>query len=427
MLDLVRQGLMQKGDDRDKVFMVRGRQVTLADALHYFNRKGIKDPSTLLEPNALAESSNDMSSPEDYDVKTPLSSKGDFLDAGHGIESDYDLSHSPSNASTQQLPQALINPKSSDFPEQQLARLQYLLQIQQWEILPAFRTIPVESYITSRPGAPLEIRYLDAILAQAKAFYTQLLVSRDLSVINTSWSATSEDELADLFYYSMYQGYGFLWNSQLDKAYEDFHKAFALIPQLLQNNHVGFLIYILDLLIRHDRNGHEEPLLQLLQQVSDHAGRIFGNNHPMYLITTWLRHPEGEISRSWIAESAMRKLLHFFQDSIGYFHPITIALLQTFATGLLNAQHYKEAAVRFHQLVDAFETTQSEYCYEVCYALRTMSEAYFYAEMYPQSLQVLKIALDRSASLPRGEEREIHVRCFRAMAEIFKKLDSTLR
>lgn len=42
MLDLVRQGLQHGGDDKDKVFMIRGKAVTLADALHYFNRKGIK-------------------------------------------------------------------------------------------------------------------------------------------------------------------------------------------------------------------------------------------------------------------------------------------------------------------------------------------------------------------------------------------------
>ena len=55
-----------KVDDKDKVFLVRGRQVTLADAQHYFNRKGIKDPSSLLESNG--DPTGELSSPEDADV-----------------------------------------------------------------------------------------------------------------------------------------------------------------------------------------------------------------------------------------------------------------------------------------------------------------------------------------------------------------------
>ena len=119
----------------------------------------------------------------------------------------------------------------------------------------------------------------------------------------------------------------------------------------------------------------------------------------------------------------MRKLLDFFQDSIGYFHSETIALLQTFATGLLNNESYAESAVRFQQLVDAFETTQGKQCYEVCYALRRTSEAYFYNGKYAESLQAIKAVLERSKSLPHLEEREMYVRCLRALAEISGKLN----
>lgn len=88
----------------------------------------------------------------------------------------------------------------------------------------------------------------------------------------------------------------------------------------------------------------------------------------------------------------------------------------------MNRKWYAEAAIRFQQLVDAFETTMSKRCYEVCYALRSTSEAYFHLEQYKESLQALKTALERAESLPRMEEREIYVRCLRGMAEISNKL-----
>lgn len=422
MLDLVRQGLMQKGDDREKVFIVRGRQVTLADALHYFNRKGIKDPSTLLEPNALVDSSNDASSPEDYDVRTPLSSRGDFLETGHNIDSDSDLTHASHNAVPPSIPAVLSDPKTNNYVERHLLFLQHELHIPHWESLQSFPKKLTDGGNVSRPGTQLELRYLDAIYVQAKTYCTQIFSANDLSVVNTSWSATSDNALADQFFYSMYQGYGFFWNDQRDQAIEYFQKAFGMIHQLLKDRHIGFLIYLFDLIIRHDRSGYDEPLLMLLRQTADTASALSGPDHPIHLIASWLRHPEGEVSRPWIAESALRKILEFFQDSIGYFHPMTIALLQTFANGLMNAKQYRESAVRFRQLVEAFETTQSMHSYEVCYALRTMSEAYFHAEMYQEALQALKLALDWSVGLPHLEEREIHARCLRGIAEIYSRL-----
>jgi tetratricopeptide (TPR) repeat protein len=219
----------------------------------------------------------------------------------------------------------------------------------------------------------------------------------------------------------MYHGYSFLWNGQKEKAFENFLAASDSIEGLIKDNHVAFLIYIFDLVVRHDGTGYEDPLLMILQHLADMAKTVYDSeDHPIYLIALWLKN--APMSRAWLAESTLRKLLDFFQDSIGYFHPETIALLQTFATALLNRMRYAEAAVRFQQLVDAFETTQGKNCYEVCYALRSTSEAYFHMDQFPESLQALKAALERSESLPRPEEREIYVRCLRAMAEISNKL-----
>lgn len=194
-----------------------------------------------------------------------------------------------------------------------------------------------------------------------------------------------------------------------------------MIEGLIKDSHVAFLIYIFDLVVRHDGTGYEEPLLMILQHVADMARTVYDSEtQPIYLIALWLKN--AAMSRAWLAESTLRKLLDFFQDSIGYFHPETIALLQTFATALLNRKKYAESAVRFQQSVDAVETTQGKNCYEACYNLRNTSEAYFHMGSYPEALRALKAALERSESLPRPEEREIYVRCLRGMAEISNKL-----
>ena len=132
----------------------------------------------------------------------------------------------------------------------------------------------------------------------------------------------------------MYHGYSFLWNGQREDAFKNFFAASDLIEGLIKDNHVAFLIYIFDLVVRHDGTGYEEPLLMILQHVADMARTVFGSeSQPIYLIALWLKN--ATISRSWLAESSLRKLLDFFQDSIGNFHSETIALLQTFATALL--------------------------------------------------------------------------------------------
>ncbi|KAK5202770.1 hypothetical protein LTR41_011497 [Exophiala xenobiotica] len=74
---------------------------------------------------------------------------------------------------------------------------------------------------------------------------------------------------------------------------------------------------------------------------------------------------------------------------------------------LADALHY------FQQLVDAFETTSSKQCYEVCHALGSMSEVYFHMNQYQQSLQALRAAVDRAKTLFRREEQEIYARCLR--------------
>ncbi|KIV86504.1 hypothetical protein PV11_02114 [Exophiala sideris] len=421
MLDLVRQGLQQKGDDKDKVFLVRGRQVTLADALHYFNRKGIKDPSSLLESQA--DTSGDLSSPDDGDARTPLSSTEDMLDAAQDI-SDYELTRSPLEMDGHSKSTPSLSLQTANIAETQLLALQHALTISNLPPMPPFRTLAIESTVVQPDVSPAEQRYLDAIFQNMQTHYMNLFDTRNLSIRNTtgSWTATSDDAVADRFYYSMYHGYSFLWNGQRDRAFDNFYKAFALIEGLLKDDHVGFMIYIFDLIIRHDGTGYEEPLLMLLQHLAEMSKTVFqSEEHPIFLVANYLRNANG-ISRAWLAESTLRRLLDFFQDSIGYFHPETIALLQTFATGLMNRKRFAEAAVRFQQVVDAFETTMSKQCYEVCYALRSTSEAYFHMEQYEKSLQALKAALERAETLPRPEEREIYVRCLRGLAEISNKL-----
>ncbi|OAP64646.1 hypothetical protein AYL99_00618 [Fonsecaea erecta] len=420
MLDLVRQGLQQKGDDKQKVFLVRGRQVTLADALHYFNRKGIKDPSSLLEPQRSV--SGDLSSPEDADVKTPLSSNDDMLNTAQDA-SDFEMTRSPMEMGDQEKPAIALRLRTSDVAADRLAILQEALNIPELPPMPPFRTLSVESSVAQVTVSAEDQRYQDVIFQNMQNHYMNLFTTRNLSIRNTTgtWTATSDDALADRFYYSMYHGYSFLWNGQRDRAFDNFYKAFALIEGLLKDDHVGFMIYIFDLIIRHDGTGYEEPLLMLLRHLADMAKTVFeSEEHPIYIIATHMH--DATMSRAWLAESTLRRLLDFFQDSIGYFHPETIALLQTFASSLLNREHFAEAAVRFQQLVDAFETTVNKRCYEACYALRSTSEAFFHMEEYTRALQAIKAALERSQTLPRPEEREIYVRCLRGLAEISNRL-----
>ena len=418
MLDLVRQGLSSKGEDKDKVFIIRGKAVTLADALHYFNRKGIKDPTTLLDQSF--EGLGDLSSPEDADVKTPLSTEPDMVASLNRGDSDFEVA-SPQQRPLKSLTSVPLQFKAAELADRRLASLQAALGIQELKPMPAFRTLSVEAVVPPPAANAEDNRYLECVFGQLQGHYRSIFTSRNLSVNNTAWTATSDDADADRFYHSMYHGYSFLWSGQRDDAFKNFFAASDLIEGLIKDNHVAFLIYIFDLVIRHDGTGFEEPLLMILDHVADMARTVFGSDtQPIYLIATWLKN--ATISRSWLAESSLRRLLDYFQDCIGYFHPETIALLQTFATALLNRQRYGEAAVRFQQLVDAFETTQGKQCYEVCYALRSTSEAYFHLGQYPESLQALKAALERSEGLERREEREIYVRCLRGMAEISNKL-----
>lgn len=424
MLDLVRQGLLQKGADKDKVFTVRGKQVTLADALHYFNRKGIKDPASLLENGMDSRSQREGSSPEDYDVLTPLSSRNDNVDAPNPLsDSEYDIVSSPVAETITVNPERQDYLKSIDLATPRLLRIAERFGWPMIEPLPQFRTIAVEPLIQySKPSDPESAKYFEAIYAQAQAHYREIFHHREITLNNSTtsnWSTTSDGSLADQFYYMMYHGYSFLYNDQKPTAFDHFRKAFAMIEQLLGERHVGFLIYILDLVIRHDGTGYEEPLLLLLQQLTQLSELVFQNiSNPIYLIASWLLNAPPDVSRAWIALSTMRKLLDFFQDSIGYFHGETIALLQTFATGLLNKKHYQEAAARFQQLADAVALTKSANCYEVCYAFRSASECYFYESDFKKSLQALKMALECSRGITWHEEREIQVRCLRGLAEI---------
>ena len=150
MLDLVRKGLAQGSADKDKVFFVRGKEVTLADALHYFNRKGIKDPASLLESNGDFRLQREDSSPEDFDVQTPLSSRGDMLDVSNPLsESDYDMPQSPDMTLVSLNPERIDYLKSADLATERLQRLAQDLRFGVLEPLPRFRDISVEAYISN--------------------------------------------------------------------------------------------------------------------------------------------------------------------------------------------------------------------------------------------------------------------------------------
>ena len=422
MLELVRQGMLSGGESKDKVFMIRGRPVTLAEALHYFNRKGVKNPASLLD-QPLEQVLNDLSSPDDPDdVITPLSANDTMLEGISRSDPEFDLGGSPPVRPIKGITSIPLHVRPSDFAERAVFSLQTALGLQEIKPMPAFRTLSVESVIPATTTNPEEQRYIEAILQQLLSHYQDIFASRNLSVNTSPWTATSAETATDKFYYLMYHGYSFLWNGEKERAFEIFNEACAMIEGLIKDNHVAFLIYILDLTIRHAGTEYEGPLNMILQHLADFAKAVYGSeSQPTYLIALWLKN--ATISRAAVAEAVMRKLLDFFQDSIGYFHSETIALLQTFATGLLNNQSYAESAVRFQQLVDAFETTQHKQCYEVCYALRRTSEAYFYNGKYAESLQAIKAVLERSKSLPHLEEREMYVRCLRALAEISGKLN----
>ncbi|KAK5215693.1 hypothetical protein LTR72_011278 [Exophiala xenobiotica] len=421
MLDLVRQVLQHKGEDKNMVFHVRGRQVTLADALHYFNRKGIKDPSSLLEPqfNGLGE----LSSAGGPDARAPLSFDDDAQDVPQD-GSNYEFPRSAPGMDGHNKSTLFSAPKPSDVAEKLLDSLQQALDIPHLPPMPPFNTLAVESTVVQPPDLmQADQRYLDLISQNMQKHYMHLFTARNLSTYSTTgaWTVTSDDALVDRFYYSMYHGYSFLWKNKRVRAFDNFYKALALVKGLLKDDHVGFVINTFDLITRYDGTGYREPLLMLLEHLADMAKAVFeSEEHPIFLIANYMGH--ATTSRAWLAESALRRLLDFFQDSIGYFHPETIALLQKFAACLMNRQKYAEAAVRFQQLVDAFEITSSKQCYEVCYALGSMAEAYFHMDQFEQSLQALKAALDRAKTLSRPEEREIYVRCLRGMAEISNKL-----
>jgi hypothetical protein len=231
--------------------------------------------------------------------------------------------------------------KPSEIAENCLAALQAALNIPELPPMPPFRILSVKSAVAPSTASLADHRYLDAIFQHMQNHYMTLFAARNLSISNTTgtWTATSDDAVAGRFYYSMYYGYSFLWDGQRDRAFGNFYKAYALIEDLLKDDHVGFMIYIFDLIIRHDSTGYEEPLFTLLEHLAHMAKAVFeSEEHPIYLVANYMSH--STISRAWLAESTLRRLLDFFQDSIGYFHPETIALLQTFAIGLMNRERY---------------------------------------------------------------------------------------
>ena len=418
MLEVIRIGLKRKDIERESVFQIRGRPVTLGDALHYFNRKGIKDPQMLLD------ASPEPSSPSDVSCQTPsdtLSHDITTVDTGDEQSFDddeFDVEEIVKNAEPSwNLDVSLAN---LNFATRRLLELRDSLQRAGLDAGVPLKLLSVETGIPRELTSPLEYRYMEAMLTQTRNHFSSIFTSRNLSVNSSTWSATSDDGLSDQFYFEMYHGYSYLYDGQSDVAFQNFDQAFGLIRNLLAEQHVGFLIYIYDLVIRYEGSGQQVLLLRLLQFLSEMARTVFSENHPIQLISSWMI--EAVSIRSALAEFTLRRILDFFQDSIGYFHQETIAVLQTFAWALMNREQYVEAAGRFQQLVDAFETTHGKESYEACYALRTTAESYFYQGCYGKSLEVLNEALQRSKRLPREQEREIYARCLRGMAEISNKL-----
>jgi len=70
-LELVRIGPQRKPGEKEPVFNIRGQQVTLGDALHDFDRKGIKEPSSLPTQQQHAGSSTEPPLPSEHDLRTP--------------------------------------------------------------------------------------------------------------------------------------------------------------------------------------------------------------------------------------------------------------------------------------------------------------------------------------------------------------------
>src|SRR2546423_98134 len=418
MLDVIRVGYRRKDIDKDSVFQIRGRPVTLGDALHYFSRKGIKDPASLLE-----SSSDPSSSPSDADSQS-------FTDLPHLLPVKSEPSPRTDNAEGSMYRSAsneLAYPSAlhlaGPYPEfaqrHLLALLALLRRTGQYHIVPV-KVLAIDSGIPQELSSPTEYRYMEAILTQTRYHFSNVFAARKLSVNSSTWSTTSDDAMSDRFYFDMYHGYSSLWNGESDVAFEKFDQAFSLIQDLLAAQHVGFLIYIYDLVIRYEASGQQALLLKLLQYLADVARTVYSETHPVRLIATWMT--EASNIRSVLAEFILRRILDFFQDSIGYFHQETMALLQTFAWALMNRERYAESALRFKQLSEAFETIAGKMSYEACFALRAMSEAYFHKGAYSQSLEALQEALQRSASLPPAQEREMYLRCLRQIAEIAKRL-----
>lgn len=290
---------------------------------------------------------------------------------------------------------------SPDYTNEMIRTLMQQLGISQLGELVPFRMLPAEILVDPREKlSPVESRYTDALLQQTLIYYKDVFAERNVSADNSTWTATSDDNLSDKFYYDMYNGFSFLWNNQNDRAFNSFDQAFSQIEHLLRDHHVAFLMYIYDIIIRYEGPRQEAALIRLLDYLANVALTVFkSEDHPIRLIALWMK--QADTLRSSLAESTLRRMLQFFQDGIGYFHPETMALLQLFASGMMSRKKYHEAALRYQQLTDAFETMHGKNSYEVCYALRNVSEAYFHEGRYKESLQGLDAALNQSKPLRR--------------------------
>ena len=442
MLDIIRAGLKQRSGSKDVSMQIRGRKVTYEDAMHYFSRKGIRNPESLLD--------NVESPASDNTCVTPT---GDASDMGTiSIYPDEERTASPTRTEPMDLDVTDWTPPSSPPESPPDAQdLRSLVVAKQGPLVLAERPLRIKSRQvdcfapmslspssnSNKNGTPIKLssptliisnlpflstmprrdehRYRMEVLVHARDYYNSIFSSSDRSENSMLWSATSADSLADKFFFAMFHGYASLWNNQHQIAFEEMDYAFGLIKKLLEERHVGFMIYVYDLVIRLE-GGNLQPICnRLLKYVAEMTVAVFSEHHPISKIANSFL---DSTDRKNLAEVALRKMLEFFQDSLGYFHQETIAVLQTYASSLLNLEWYEQAIMRYQQLLSAFETTKGHNSYEACYTLRVMSECYYYQDNFESALTILNDCMGRSEGLLSQQKAEIQARCYRAMAEV---------
>ena len=418
MLALIREGITRKNASKDSIFEIRGRQITLGDALHYFTRKGVKDPESLLGVSPSLPLVSDLSC---------LTTECQIDEVEPSIHSDdrqplCDVPAPPTHKGRDTHWAKFAKPEVAHFTtvnqerESSDERLEVVCSGS-----PTPSQLPsLKSVIPSLLSTPKHYQKMENVLSQTRDYYGSIFKSDGWVVNSKTWSATSCDSLSDRFFFGMVHGQAYLWSGQNKLGFQAFDQSFSLIRNVLTERDVGFMIYIYDLIIRLEGGGLDALLHRLLQFLAEMARTVFSPTHPVRIIaSTMLQTTTG---RSDLAEAALKRLVDFFQDSIGYLHQETIALLQVHASALMNREQYIDAAVRFRQLLEAFETIHGEYSYEACFALRVLGECFYHQGLYDETRRTLEGSLARSQNLPLLQKAEIRARYLRGMGEVHNRL-----